>query len=587
MDWLIGEAWKRGIYTILDFHGLPGGQSNSDATGQANQNQYWSNPADQSQTVFLWQQIAAHYSGNPAVAGYDLIDEPSGAPSDNNYIAVWTAYDQLYHAIRGVDSDHIIFLEGTFGDWNWSMLPAPSTYGWTNVVYEMHEYQYGSSGDPAGVETGTTNQITDFQNHAAWNVPAYIGEFNDFSPPPDPTSVWQDAVRRFNATNISWTMWSYKAIHGTVGDSWGLYDPTSALPPAPNISTDSAETIQSTWAQCATAATFSVTPMLQQALGAPIPCPDSYLAAGNSTITATAVTGTLANDQDINLGTPGIALSALLVNAPARGQLILNADGLFSYTPSAGFNGPDSFRYRVFDGFAASATIATVSFQIGPPFAPANLSALAGDAQVALNWTNSASADSYNVKRAGSSGGPYATVANIPGAGDSALTYTDTNVTDGTTYYYVVSANNPLGEGPNSSEQSAKPAQTFAQWIAAAYPGQTDPLIIGPYADPDNDGISNLQEYFFGTSPSIADSTNPVTFAMDAQGDLVMTFRLGKNAIGLTYSVEQSQDLVSWMDSGLAATVLSDNGAFYIMQATVPTGTYPRLFLRLSISGGM
>jgi hypothetical protein len=191
------------------------------------------------------------------------------------------------------------------------------------------------------------------------------------------------------------------------------------------------------------------------------------------------------------------------------------------------------------------------------------------------------------VKRAGASGGPYAVLANFPNSGDGTLSYTDTTVTDGTTYYYVVSANNTLGESANSSEQSAKPAQTFADWIAAAYPGETDPLIVGADADPDNDGISNLEEYFFGTSPLIADATNPVTFAMDAQGDLMMTFRLGKNAVGLAYSVEQSEDLVSWMDTGVTATVLSDNGTYYTMEASVPAGAYPRLFLRLSISGGM
>ena len=39
----------------------------------------------------------------------------------------------------------MIIIEGTFGSWDWSMLPNPSVYGWTNIVYSMHEYQYGGT----------------------------------------------------------------------------------------------------------------------------------------------------------------------------------------------------------------------------------------------------------------------------------------------------------------------------------------------------------------------------------------------------------------------------------------------------------
>ena len=59
----------------------------------------------------------------------------------------------------------------------------------------------------------------------------------------------------------------------------------------------------------------------------------------------------------------------------------------------------------------------------------------------------------YIVKRATTSGGPYATIApNVKGAG-----YTDMTALNGTTYYYVVSAANSLGESGNSNEASATP----------------------------------------------------------------------------------------------------------------------------------
>ncbi|MBA3569685.1 MAG: fibronectin type III domain-containing protein, partial [Pyrinomonadaceae bacterium] len=63
-------------------------------------------------------------------------------------------------------------------------------------------------------------------------------------------------------------------------------------------------------------------------------------------------------------------------------------------------------------------------------------------AQVSLSWASSAGATSYNIKRATTSGGPYATIAT----GITATSYTDTGLTNGTTYFYVVSAVNANGE---------------------------------------------------------------------------------------------------------------------------------------------
>ncbi len=586
MDWLVAQAWQRGLYTILDFHGLPGGQSNSESTGQANRNLYWTSTDYQGQTVLLWQQVAAHYKGNPAVAGYDLINEPDDAPSANNYLAVLTAYNSLYQSIRAVDPNHIIFIEGTFGSWNWSMLPPPSTYGWTNVVYEMHEYQYASTTNPAGVETGTTNQITDFQNHTSWNVPAYIGEFNDFSPGSNPTSVWQDAVRRFDANNMSWSMWSYKAIHGTVGDSWGVYDPVGSVPAGPNIQMDPAATINNVWAQTATAGNYGLTTMLQRSLGAPMGTADFYTVATSGTLAPAKTAGILANDQDINLGASGIKLSAVFVDGPAHGKLTLSSTGTFTYVPTAGYTGSDVFRYNVSDAYVTSAGITTVSIQVGAPPPPTDLTALAADAAVTLSWTSASGAASYNLRRAAVSGGPYTTlVANVASTSASApakLTFTDTNVTDGTTYYYVVAAVNTVATGSNSAEVSAKPAQNFAQWIAAAFPGQTDPQVTDPDADPDGDGVPNLLEYVFGTKPSASDAAGMVTCTLDGQGNAVVKFHLAKNLSGVVYTVQQSADLVTWTDTGVAATILGDGGSYSLMQAVVPLGVNPTKFFRLS-----
>ena len=82
-----------------------------------------------------------------------------------------------------------------------------------------------------------------------------------------------------------------------------------------------------------------------------------------------------------------------------------------------------------------------------------NLTATGGNQQVSLAWTASTGATSYNVKRATTNGGPYTTVASPAGT-----SYTDTNVTNGTAYYYVVTAVNATGQSGNSNQATATPA---------------------------------------------------------------------------------------------------------------------------------
>jgi len=87
------------------------------------------------------------------------------------------------------------------------------------------------------------------------------------------------------------------------------------------------------------------------------------------------------------------------------------------------------------------------------PPVPTGLTATAGNTQVGLAWTFSAGATLYYVKRSGTTGGPYAQIAT-----PSATNYTDAGLTNGTKYYYVVSAYNSAGQSANSAEVNATPA---------------------------------------------------------------------------------------------------------------------------------
>lgn len=88
------------------------------------------------------------------------------------------------------------------------------------------------------------------------------------------------------------------------------------------------------------------------------------------------------------------------------------------------------------------------------PSAPASLTATPGVGQIALAWSASPAAASYAIKRSITSGGPYQNV----GAGITSTAFTDSTVSPGVAYFYIVTASNAGGESVASPEASATPA---------------------------------------------------------------------------------------------------------------------------------
>ena len=110
---------------------------------------------------------------------------------------------------------------------------------------------------------------------------------------------------------------------------------------------------------------------------APVAVNDSYSTNEDTPLTVNAP-GVLGNDTDVD----GDSLTAVLVTGPTHGTLTLNSNGSFTYTPTANYNGPDSFTYRVSDGSALS-NIATVSLTV----------TAVNDAPVAVNNSYSTNED--------------------------------------------------------------------------------------------------------------------------------------------------------------------------------------------------
>ena len=152
--------------------------------------------------------------------------------------------------------------------------------------------------------------------------------------------------------------------------------------------------------------------------------------------------------------------------APGGETVLTTVGNVFTYTDTAVTNG-QTYYYRVSAISAAgegpksnevSATPNLPPVPPSPPTAPRNLAALGGNAQVTLSWQppssdGGSSITNYKMYRGATSGGEalLTTLGNV-------LTYTDTAVTNGQTYYYQVTAINGAGESPRSNEASATPS---------------------------------------------------------------------------------------------------------------------------------
>lgn len=77
--------------------------------------------------------MAKRYRSNPWVAGYNLLNEPA----DKQWARLLSFYDRIIPAVRAVDPEHIIFLEGNTFSMDFSGFEDKV---WPNTVYSVHDY---------------------------------------------------------------------------------------------------------------------------------------------------------------------------------------------------------------------------------------------------------------------------------------------------------------------------------------------------------------------------------------------------------------------------------------------------------------
>jgi hypothetical protein len=165
--------------------------------------------------------------------------------------------------------------------------------------------------------------------------------------------------------------------------------------------------------------------------------------------------------------------------------------------------------------------------------APTGLTATAGVGQVMLKWNSSGdTAQGYRIQRATASGGPYTTIASW--TANTTPEYTDTSVTNGTTYYYVVAANNQSGTSANSSQASAKPVASGA--LPAGW-AQRDIGAVNSAGSATFASVSNGAFVVTGNGNDIGGTADSFSYAYKSvSGNYTFVARLlinGSNKVGL------------------------------------------------------
>lgn len=198
-DKLIEWCRANEMHIILDLHAAPGGQGYDEGISDYDTDKpsLFESQANKNKMIALWRRIAERYHNEPVIAGYDILNEPNWDLATNE---LRNLYMNVTEAIREVDQQHIIFIEGNWFANDFSGLTPP----WDDLlVYSPHKYW--SVNDQASIQW-----VLDIRE--TYDVPLYLGESGENS------NVWfRDAIRLLEDRNIGWAWWPMKKVESISG----------------------------------------------------------------------------------------------------------------------------------------------------------------------------------------------------------------------------------------------------------------------------------------------------------------------------------------------------------------------------------
>ena len=221
LDRVVDACARHGIHTILDLHAVPGAQNQHWHSDNPTQwASFWTHRTFQDRVVHLWEAIADHYRDNPWVAGYNPVNEPGDTLGDT----IGPFYRRLESAIRAVDPNHILFLDGNRYSTQFDQLGDPLP----NSVYTAHDYAlpgFVDGGPYPGVSRGQfvdRDQVEEtFLARTSYmretGTPIWVGEFGpvytgDPARDAQRSQLLQDQLEIYDRHDASWALWTYKDI---------------------------------------------------------------------------------------------------------------------------------------------------------------------------------------------------------------------------------------------------------------------------------------------------------------------------------------------------------------------------------------
>lgn len=212
IDRVVELCRQHGIYAIIDMHTSPGGQNpdthSGSATGTAG---FWNDASFRNRIVSLWKHVANRYKDEPIIAGYDVLNEPAFVSNRNAFNEF---YDQAIQAIRSVDSDHIIFLEGDYWARDFSIF---NRLGGHQQAISFHFYPgqhvsiYNTAEERKQEIDKRLKYFTDLRDQT--NMPLWVGETGGLFPINRRelgNELVEQCLDSFEENGISWSFWAYK-----------------------------------------------------------------------------------------------------------------------------------------------------------------------------------------------------------------------------------------------------------------------------------------------------------------------------------------------------------------------------------------
>lgn len=205
-DSLLAWCKANNMYLILDLHAAPGGQGNDLNISDRNPDKpsFWESEANRTKTIALWRKLAERYANEAWIGGYDVLNETNWGFEDSTdfrgtaeqtNIPLRQFLVDVTHAIREVDTNHIIFLEGNGFANNYNgIFPK-----WDdNLVLSFHKY-----GNPNVQEA--IQRFIDLRNEH--NIPLWLGESGENS------NTWfTEAIELCETNGIGWAWWQNKKM---------------------------------------------------------------------------------------------------------------------------------------------------------------------------------------------------------------------------------------------------------------------------------------------------------------------------------------------------------------------------------------